>query len=116
DLLHPLAPARAPRAPGRYAPRAALGARGGPVVAVRSPPDALPDVHRPARPPEGALSEAVKTVLRPIVKLAVPLAAAQAGQSVISLTDTAIVGRTSAADLAGVALGNSIFFTVFVLC
>lgn len=58
----------------------------------------------------------MKTVLRPIVKLAVPLAAAQAGQAVISLTDTAVVGRTSAEDLAGVALGNSIFFTAFVLC
>lgn len=58
----------------------------------------------------------MKTVLRPIVKLAVPLAAAQAGQAVISITDTAIIGRTNAENLAGVALGNSIFFTVFVLC
>lgn len=58
----------------------------------------------------------MKPVLGPIVKLAVPLAAAQLGQSIISLTDTAIVGRASAEDLAGVALGNSIFFTVFVLC
>lgn len=58
----------------------------------------------------------VNPQLRPIVKLAVPLAAAQAGQAVISLTDTAVMGRTSAEELAGVALGNSIFFTVFVLC
>lgn len=58
----------------------------------------------------------MKRELGPIVKLAVPLAAAQVGQALMSLTDTAIVGRASATDLAGVALGNSIFFTVFVVC
>jgi multidrug resistance protein, MATE family len=34
----------------------------------------------------------------------------------MSLTDTAFVGRASAADLAGVSLGNSILFTVLVAC
>ncbi len=69
------------------------------------PPPAQPDARPKTEP-----------VLKPIVKLAVPLGAAQLGQALISLTDTAVVGRASAADLAGVALGNSIFFTVFVLC
>lgn len=53
--------------------------------------------------------------LRGLMKLAAPLAVAQAGQSLMSLIDTAVVGRAGAAPLAGAALGSSIFFTVSIL-
>lgn len=55
-------------------------------------------------------------VVASILRLAAPLAFVQLGLAVMSLTDTAFVGRASAADLAGVSLGNSIFFTVLVAC
>ena len=44
-------------------------------------------------------------------KLALPLAAAQAGQALMGLVDTAVLGRLSAAAQAGAGLGNSISFT-----
>lgn len=53
--------------------------------------------------------------LRALVELAVPLALVQAGQMVMGAVDTAMVGRIGAADLAAVALGNSLFFTASVI-
>lgn len=69
----------------------------------------------PVPSPASASHDAVSP-LKAILRLALPLATAQLGQAMMSLTDTAIVGRTHPAELAGVALGNSIYFTVFVLC
>ncbi|HEY6106584.1 MAG TPA: MATE family efflux transporter [Anaeromyxobacteraceae bacterium] len=48
-------------------------------------------------------------------RLALPLALANAAQSFMGLTDTAILGRAGAAPLAGTGLGNLIFFTIAVL-
>ena len=53
--------------------------------------------------------------LRVLVKLALPLALAQAGQSLLGLVDTAVVGRAGAVQLAGTALGNSVVFTLGIL-
>jgi MATE family multidrug resistance protein len=53
--------------------------------------------------------------LRQLAKLAAPFALAQAGQSMMGLVDTAVVGRLNAASLAAVSVGNSIFFTVSIL-
>lgn len=53
--------------------------------------------------------------LRQLAKLAAPFAFAQAGQSLMGLVDTAVVGRVSAASLAAVSVGNSIFFTLSIL-
>ncbi len=44
-------------------------------------------------------------------KLALPLALGQAGQALMGLVDTAILGRLSAAAQAGAGLGNSLTFT-----
>jgi MATE family multidrug resistance protein len=44
-------------------------------------------------------------------KLALPLAAAQAGQAVMGIVDTGVLGRLSAAAQAGAGLGNSLTFT-----
>lgn len=50
-----------------------------------------------------------------IVKLAVPLALVQVGAATLGLIDTAVVGRTTAAELAGVGLGNSLLFSFSIL-
>jgi MATE family multidrug resistance protein len=48
--------------------------------------------------------------LRALVRLAVPIALAQLANILLSLTDTAIVGRSNPVSLAGVGLGRSIAF------
>lgn len=53
--------------------------------------------------------------LRALGRLAAPLAAAQAGQALMGVVDTAVVGRAGAVPLAGVGLGNGLFFTVAVI-
>lgn len=53
--------------------------------------------------------------LRILLRLALPLALAQAGQALMGLVDTAVVGRAGAAQLAGTALGNAIVFTVCII-
>ncbi len=50
-----------------------------------------------------------------LVRLATPLAFAQAGQALMGLVDTAVVGRAGAVQLAGAALGNAIVFTVGIV-
>jgi MATE family, multidrug efflux pump len=47
-------------------------------------------------------------------RLALPLALANAAQSFMGLTDTAILGRAGAAPLAGTGLGNLIYFSIAV--
>ncbi|MHB8998300.1 MAG: MATE family efflux transporter [Thermoanaerobaculia bacterium] len=53
--------------------------------------------------------------LKAMVRLAVPLAAAQAGSHLMGVVDAAVVGRLSPEALAAVGLGNSIFFAVAVI-
>ena len=57
----------------------------------------------------------VRAELRALGRLAAPLAAAQAGQALMGVVDTAVVGRAGAVSLAGVGLGNALFFTVAVI-
>jgi MATE family multidrug resistance protein len=47
-----------------------------------------------------------------LARLAAPLAAASAGQSLMGLVDAAVVGRAGPAALAGIGLGNSLFFSL----
>jgi MATE family multidrug resistance protein len=53
-------------------------------------------------------------VLRHILRLSVPLALSQVGFGVMSVVDTAFIGRRSAEELAGVSLGNAVFFFLSV--
>lgn len=57
---------------------------------------------------------AVKEV-RGLLGLAVPLIIAQLAQNSMSFIDTLMVGRLGPAELAGIALGSSIFFFVLIL-
>lgn len=50
--------------------------------------------------------------VRSLWKLALPLALAQAGQALMGLVDTAVVGRLSSEAQAAAGLGNSLSFTV----
>ena len=52
---------------------------------------------------------------REILALAVPLAVVQVGASFLGVIDTAVVGRTSPAELAAVGLGNSLLFAVTII-
>jgi MATE family multidrug resistance protein len=49
-----------------------------------------------------------------LVRLAVPLAIAQGGQSLMGIVDTAVVGRAGPLALAGVGLGNALFMALSV--
>jgi MATE family multidrug resistance protein len=51
---------------------------------------------------------------RQIVKAGFPLAFTFAGNTLLGVVDTAVVGRLGASELAGVALANAIFYTVTV--
>ena len=53
--------------------------------------------------------------LRILLRLALPLALAQAGQALMGLVDTAVVGRAGAVQLAGAALGNAVVFTMCIV-
>jgi multidrug resistance protein, MATE family len=46
------------------------------------------------------------------MRLALPLALMQAGHSLMGAVDTAVVGHTGAVQLAGVGLGNGLFFAI----
>ena len=52
----------------------------------------------------------------PTLRLAGPVVAAQLGQMSMGFVDTVMVGRLGPEALAGVALGNTVFFTLLVLC
>jgi MATE family multidrug resistance protein len=55
-----------------------------------------------------------RSELGPLVRLALPLAAAQGGQALMGVVDTAVVGRAGALPLAGVGLGNALFMALAV--
>ena len=56
-----------------------------------------------------------RTELKSLIRLAAPLAAAQAGTQVMGLVDLAVVGRLGARELGAAGLGNAIFFTISIL-
>lgn len=53
--------------------------------------------------------------LHALFRLALPLAAAQAGTQLMTIVDTAVLGRYSARDLAAVGFGNAFFFAITVI-
>jgi len=53
--------------------------------------------------------------LERLLRLATPLAAAHAGNQLMTVVDTAIVGRLGAVELAAVGLASNLFFPVMVL-
>ena len=53
--------------------------------------------------------------MREILRLAVPLALVQMGAASLGVIDTAVVGRTTAAQLAAVGLGNSLLFALSIV-
>src|SRR6266853_6666475 len=58
---------------------------------------------------------AFRTELKSLIRLAGPLAAAQAGTQVMGLVDLAVVGRLGARELGAAGLGNAIFFSISIL-
>jgi len=58
---------------------------------------------------------AFKTELKTLLRLAGPLAAAQAGTQIMGLVDLAVVGRLGARELGAAGLGNALFFTISIL-
>jgi MATE family multidrug resistance protein len=57
----------------------------------------------------------LRAEIGPLVRLALPLAAAQGGQALMGVVDTAVVGRAGALALAGTGLGNVLFMALAVL-
>jgi MATE family multidrug resistance protein len=53
--------------------------------------------------------------LRELFRLALPLAAAQAGMQLMGLVDVAVLGRYGAVELAGAGLANAVFFAAAVI-
>jgi MATE family multidrug resistance protein len=62
-----------------------------------------------------SMSTEFRTELRQLLRLAGPLAAAQAGTQIMSLVDLAVVGRLGARELGAAGLGNAIFFTISIV-
>src|SRR5437764_6587679 len=56
-----------------------------------------------------------RTELKTLLRLAGPLAAAQAGTQIMGLVDLAVVGRLGARELGAAGLGNALFFTISIL-
>jgi MATE family multidrug resistance protein len=56
-----------------------------------------------------------RSELRQLLRLAGPLAAAQAGTQIMGLVDLAVVGRLGARELGAAGLGNAIFFTISIV-
>jgi MATE family multidrug resistance protein len=56
----------------------------------------------------------LKTEARMLLVLAAPIVTAQLAQQALSFVDTVMAGRVSATDLAGVAVGGSIWGPIFL--
>ena len=61
------------------------------------------------------MSNRLGSELRQLFRLALPLAAAQAGTQLMSVVDIAVLGRYGAKELAGSGLANAMFFAVSIL-
>ena len=57
----------------------------------------------------------LRAELRELFRLALPLAAAQAGTQLMTVVDVAVLGRYSARDLAAVGFANAFFFGITVI-
>ncbi|HEY1877901.1 MAG TPA: MATE family efflux transporter, partial [Rhizomicrobium sp.] len=63
----------------------------------------------------GRLHHAFLAEARELLRLAVPLAATQLAQMIILATDTVMLGHYSKEALAAAALGNTVYFLVWLL-
>ena len=61
------------------------------------------------------MSSPYRIELRELFRLATPLAAAQAGSTLMTLVDIAVLGRLGARELAAAGLGNAFFFGISIL-
>jgi len=61
------------------------------------------------------MSSPFRTELKSLLRLAGPLAAAQAGTQIMGLVDLAVVGRLGERELGAAGLGNNIFFAISIL-
>ena len=66
-------------------------------------------------PPDGDDAGRATSELRPLLKLAAPLAAVHLGDQMLSLVDTAVLGRVGSLELGAVGMGGSVFFLVSVI-
>ena len=66
--------------------------------------------RNPTRIPRSMRGEVIRREVRELVRLAAPLAAAQAGTQLMGLVDVAVLGRLGARELAGAGLANAVFF------
>ncbi len=57
-----------------------------------------------------------RTEVRTLVRLAGPVVLTQVAQISLGFVDTVMVGQLGAEQLAGVALGNTVFFTLIIMC
>jgi multidrug resistance protein, MATE family len=60
-------------------------------------------------------SEVFRNEMRHLMRLAIPLAAAQAGTQLMGLVDVAVLGRLGAVELAASGLGNAVFFAFSIV-
>lgn len=60
------------------------------------------------------MNEENRTGFGPMLKLAAPIAISSAGNALMGLVDTAVVGRAGAVSLAGVGLGNAVFIAATI--
>jgi MATE family multidrug resistance protein len=63
----------------------------------------------------GLMKSSLQRELRELFRLALPLAAAQAGTQLMGLVDVAVLGRLGARELAGSGLANAVFFAFSVM-
>jgi len=61
------------------------------------------------------MSSPFRTELKTLLRLAGPLAAAQAGTQIMGLVDLAVLGRLGAGEMGAAGLGNAIFFAISML-
>ncbi|HEX6178966.1 MAG TPA: MATE family efflux transporter [Thermoanaerobaculia bacterium] len=59
-------------------------------------------------------SSEIRSEFRQLFKLALPLAAAQAGTQLMGVVDLAVLGRVGGRELAAAGLGNAVFFAVSI--
>ena len=60
-------------------------------------------------------SDIIRREIRELFRLAVPVAAAQAGMQLMGLVDVAVLGRLGARELAASGVGNAVFFAFSVV-
>lgn len=65
-------------------------------------------------PPDRSGPFSLRSELRSLLRLAVPVTVVQVGMMLMGVVDTIMVGRVSAAAIAAVALGSTYFFTVSI--